>query len=112
MEKFIPINPPSIVAMPLPPLNFNQIGKQWPIIEPERRINKYVALSLVNSKYLNKIIKNRLLKASSNSTNKAKILLPVLNAFVAPIFPLPIFLISPYPHQLVKIKPNGMEPIN
>ena len=28
MEKFIPINPPSIVAMPLPPLNFNQIGKQ------------------------------------------------------------------------------------
>ena len=110
MEKFIPINPPSIVAMPLPPLNFNQIGKQWPIIEPERRINKYVALSLVNSKYLNKIIKNRLLKASSNSTNKAKILLPVLNALVAPIFPLPIFLISPYPHKLVKIKPNGMDP--
>ena len=28
MEKFTPINPPSIVAMPLPPLNFNQIGKQ------------------------------------------------------------------------------------
>ena len=28
MEKSIPINPPSIVAMPLPPLNFNQIGKQ------------------------------------------------------------------------------------
>tara|TARA_A100001015_G_C14318348_1_gene454599 strand:- start:82 stop:321 length:240 start_codon:yes stop_codon:yes gene_type:complete len=28
MEIFIPINPPSIVAMPLPPLNFNQIGKQ------------------------------------------------------------------------------------
>ena len=40
MEKFIPINPPSIVAMPLPPLNFNQIGKQCPIIEPARRINK------------------------------------------------------------------------
>ena len=55
--------------------------------------------------------KNRLLKASSNSTNKAKILLPVLNAFVAPIFPLPIFLISPYPHKFVKIKPNGIDPI-
>ena len=40
MEKFIPINPPSIVAMPLPPINFNQIGKQCPIIEPARRINK------------------------------------------------------------------------
>ena len=40
IEKFIPINPPSIVAIPLPPLNLNQIGKQCPIIEPVRRINK------------------------------------------------------------------------
>ena len=36
-----------------------------------------------------------LLKYPSNKTIKARVLLPVLKTFVAPIFPEPIFRISP-----------------
>ena len=35
------------------------------------------------------------LRESSNNTRNANSLLPVLNAFVAPMLPLPTFLISP-----------------
>jgi hypothetical protein len=38
-------------------------------------------------------------------------LLPVLRALVAPIFPEPMFLISFFKKILVKIKPNGIEPM-
>ena len=37
-------------------------------------------------------------------------LFPVLNTFVAPIFFDPIFLISLFNNNLVKINPNGIEP--
>jgi hypothetical protein len=48
---------------------------------------------------------------SKINVNNAIFLLPVLKTFVAPMFPLPIFLISPKPDILVKIKPKGIEPI-
>ena len=49
-----------------------------------------------------------------NVSNKRVIaannLFPVLNTFVAPIFPEPIFLISFFINNLVKISPNGIDP--
>ena len=48
---------------------------------------------------------------SKINVKKAIFLLPVLKTFVAPIFPLPIFLISPKPDILVKTNPKGTEPI-
>ena len=39
------------------------------------------------------------------------ILFPVLRAFVAPIFPEPISLISFFKKIFVNIKPNGIDPI-
>ena len=41
----------------------------------------------------------------------AKSLLPVLKTLVAPTFPDPIFLISPFPAILVMIKAKGKDPI-
>ena len=38
-------------------------------------------------------------------------LLPVLKAFVAPILPDPIFLISFFKKIFVRIKPKGIDPI-
>ena len=37
-------------------------------------------------------------------------LFPVRKTFVAPIFPLPIFLISPNPDIFVSIYPKGIDP--
>ena len=47
---------------------------------------------------------------SKKRTDDARNLFPVLSAFVAPIFPLPIFLISPYPKNFDNISPKGIEP--
>ena len=47
---------------------------------------------------------------SRDKVEYATSLLPVLNAFVAPIFPEPIFLISFFKKNLVSIKPKGTEP--
>ena len=47
---------------------------------------------------------------SKKRVNAAKILLPLLKTFVAPIFPEPIFLISLPIKILVKMSPNGIEP--
>ena len=41
---------------------------------------------------------------------RAIFLFPVLKTFVAPIFPLPIFLISPNPDIFVSINPKGTDP--
>ena len=54
---------------------------------------------------------NAPLLPSNINVKKAIFLLPVLKTLVAPIFPLPIFLISPKPDILVKINPKGTEPI-
>ena len=54
---------------------------------------------------------NAPLPASIINVKKANFLLPVLKTFVAPIFPLPIFLISPNPDNLVNINPKGIDPI-
>ena len=40
------------------------------------------------------------LRISNNSTIAAIFLFPALKTFVAPIFPEPIFLISPMPYNL------------
>ena len=40
-----------------------------------------------------------------------KILLPVLNTFVAPIFPEPIVLTSLPTNPLVNKSPNGIDPL-
>ena len=47
---------------------------------------------------------------TGNNVSKANNLLPVLNTFVAPIFPEPIFLMSPFLKIFVKINPKGIDP--
>ena len=48
--------------------------------------------------------------ASSNKVNTARVFLPVLKTFVAPIFPEPIFLMSFFKKNLIIIRPKGIEP--
>ena len=49
-------------------------------------------------------------KTSKDNVLYPSNLLPALKAFVAPIFPEPIFLISLPIKVLVKISPKGIEP--
>ena len=108
---------PNPVATPFPPLNLSQTGKQWPVTAPtatnDWRASKSIKF-LINRNLKNKLVIN-IAKApfppSRISVSRAIFLLPVLKTFVAPIFPLPIFLISPSPDNLVKINPNGIDPI-
>ena len=108
---------PKPVATPLPPLNFNQIGKQWPITADTAtndwtisNPSKLEIESCLKKKAAKNIAKAPL-PPSRMSVSKAIFLLPVLKTLVAPIFPLPIFLMSPNPDNLVKIKPKGIAPI-
>ena len=68
---------------------------------------------LIKKKLKNKLVIN-IAKApfppSRISVSRAIFLLPVLRTLVAPILPLPTFLISPNPDNLVKIKPKGIDP--
>ena len=48
--------------------------------------------------------------ASNKRVKVASILFPVLNTFVAPIFPDPILLISCLLNNFVRINPNGIDP--
>ena len=50
------------------------------------------------------------LSISSTKVREAINLFPVLKTLVAPIFPEPIFVKSPYPLNFVKTIPNGIEP--
>ena len=50
------------------------------------------------------------LKMSKNNVAYPIDLFPVLKAFVAPIFPEPIFLISLFKNNFVNIKPKGIDP--
>ena len=51
------------------------------------------------------------LATSNDKVEYAIILFPVLNAFVAPIFPEPISLMSFLRIILVKIYPKGIDPM-
>ena len=62
-----------------------------------------------NLKKINNGIK--LFDKSSIKVKSANVLFPVLKTLVAPIFPLPIFLKFFIPYNLVRISPNGMDPI-
>ena len=62
-----------------------------------------------NLKRINNGIK--LFDKSSIKVKSANVLFPVLKTLVAPIFPLPIFLKSLLSNNLVRIRPNGMDPI-
>ena len=48
--------------------------------------------------------------ASNKRVMAASILFPVLNTFVAPIFPDPILHISCLLNNFVRINPNGIDP--
>ena len=97
------------VATPLPPLNFNQIGKICPIIAKWQR--KIVLINSILLKYKFIIINGTIpLIISRKSTINAKYLFPVLRTLVAPTFPEPIFLISPNPNIFVSKYPKGIDP--
>ena len=86
---FIQQSIPIYVATPLPPLNFNQIGNTWPRKTHKEAIYKY------STKYnFTKITGITALRISNTKVAYPTNLLPVLRAFVAPIFPEPISLIS------------------
>ena len=103
-------NTPINVATPFPPLNFNQIGNICPKIinKPNMEMKRK---SFEWKIYVEKNNGKKPLEMSNNKTIKAKTLFPVLKTFVAPILPDPIFLISPNPNNLVKIKAKGIDPI-
>tara|TARA_Y100001936_G_C15847497_1_gene545398 strand:+ start:387 stop:737 length:351 start_codon:yes stop_codon:yes gene_type:complete len=103
-------NTPINVATPFPPLNFNQIGNICPKIinKPNMEIKRK---SFDWKIYGKKNNGKKPLEMSNNKTIRAKTLFPVLKTFVAPILPDPIFLISPNPNNLVKIKAKGIDPI-
>ena len=96
---------PKYVATPFPPLNFNHTGNKCPkkTNNEEKRINsgKY-CLVIIMTTYPFKTSRVRVIAA--------KYLFPVLKTLVAPIFPDPIFLISPWPNILVINKPKGTDP--
>ena len=50
-------------------------------------------------------------KISKHNTAKARYLFPVRRTLVAPIFPEPIFLISPKPNNFGSINAKGMAPM-
>ena len=79
--------------MPFPPLNLSQIGKMCPIIE---NIPQSIAKFKSYKQIINKV-GNSDLQKSKNKTANANFLFPVRKTFFVPIFPDPIFLISPYP---------------
>ena len=97
---------PRYVATPFPPLNLNQIGKMWPKKTIKAAICICSGIILLASNTGRKPLRQSKIKV-----NNAKYLLPVLSTFVAPIFPEPIFLTSLFIKFLVKIKPNGIEPL-
>ena len=99
-------NIPRYVATPLPPLNFNQIGKTCP--KKANRDDNWIS----SGKYCIVIDTGiKPFKISNISVVRAKNLLPVLRTFVAPIFPDPIFLISFLKKILVNNKPKGIDPL-
>ena len=96
---------PRYVATPLPPLNFNQIGKTCPkkVMMQDNWVN--------SGKYFKEIITGTYpFNTSNKSVIAASNLFPVLRTFVAPILPEPIFLISKFPKVFDKIKPKGIDP--
>ena len=65
----------------------------------------------ISSKYILRIKKNKKpFNISSDNTEQAIYLFPILRTLVAPIFPDPIFLISPKPKSLGIIKAKGIDP--
>ena len=113
--QFIKKSMPAEVAIPFPPFSNKKGLNIWPSkdsieISTYKIINNSfsnISIKLILTKYR----KAKLLDISNNRVNNANNLLPVLKTLVAPIFPEPIFLISPYPEIFVTINPNGMEPI-
>ena len=99
-------NMPRYVATPFPPLNLNQIGKICPkkAIKAEScKCSGRNCCVMITGIYPFKISNIRVIAA--------KYLFPVLRTFVAPILPEPIFLISLSLKNLVKINPEGIEPL-
>jgi len=97
---------PTYVATPLPPLNLSHIGNTC----PKKAHNEAIYIS--SGKFILTKITGIIAFATSNIKVVYPInLLPVLKALVAPILPEPISLISFFRKILVKIKPNGIDPI-
>ena len=97
---------PRYVATPFPPLKFNQIGKICP-----SKASKAESWTYSGKRFCVITTGMYPFTTSNNKVEPAKYLLPVLRTFVAPIFPEPIFLISWSLNILVKINPNGIDPL-
>lgn len=97
---------PKAVATPFPPLNLRDIGKIWPRITatPDR------AIQGPSRRFFAKMMVNVPFNKSPRSVMRAGTFPIVLNTFVAPIFPLPLFWIS-IPLYLEIRTPKGIEPI-
>ena len=109
------INIPADVATPFPPLNFRKGLYIWPKTKA-RQVKAYCndIISWFSLSIINILFKYRGRKPFERSINKvkaAKDLFPVLNTLVAPIFPEPIFRMSPYPAIMETNNPKGIDPI-
>ena len=96
---------PKKVATPLPPLNFNHTGNICPrnTIRAEKYIKSGKKLFVIKTGTIP-------FKISKNKVSIAINLFPALKTLVAPIFLEPISLMSFFKNNLVRIKPNGIEP--
>ena len=99
------ISVPSLVATPLPPLNFSHTGNWWPRIAAPPAIT-------VRSSLTRRAISTATapLPPSSSSVASARSLRPVRSTLVAPMLPEPMLRMSPRPASLVSSRPKGIEP--
>ena len=89
-----------MLATPLPPLNFNQIGKIWPMTGAMIAIVNAMFESLIKKRCA--ITKNaRALNESRTKVIKPNVFPKLRVTFVAPILPDPCLRISPLPANLV-----------
>ena len=111
---------PKVEATPLPPLNFSQTGKLWPMmaaVPAYKAATRLVEvkmpaknMSSAGTKRSASQAAKPALEASSRTVSRARSLRPVRSTLVAPMLPEPILRMSPRPASLVTTRPKGTEP--
>ena len=98
---------PTVVATPLPPLNFSHTGKLCPMTAQNPAASMALGSGMTNQVMPTAIAP---LPESSSKVKNAASLLPVRSTLVAPMLPEPIWRRSPNPNSLAMTMPNGTAP--
>ena len=102
-------NAPALVAIPFPPLNFNQQVQLWPAITATQQTICNALLSTSEKMRGAKKTGKKPLAASSRSTIMPGIFPTLRITFVAPMLPLPTLRMS-IPRAFAHKKPVGIDP--